>query len=109
MTQRDWRSPAAYSELDTAPPRDFAWEYLRRNPDYVEDFRNSASDADAADTARRWGLRFPGRLQSKRRRSGGSMATGTRSWHRHAVRIAAGLAIATIATLVGCCVTADVQ
>jgi hypothetical protein len=46
----------------------FALEFLRRNPDYIEDYRNTQNriaagslshDAAMARLARRWGLSFP--------------------------------------------------
>ncbi|MGA0599292.1 DNA -binding domain-containing protein [Caulobacter sp. KR2-114] len=43
------RDPARLSAAD------YAWEFLRRNPDYVADFANGGG---AADIDPRWGLRF---------------------------------------------------
>ena len=31
----DWRSEAAYDYIDKLTPGDLAWEFLRRNPDYL--------------------------------------------------------------------------
>jgi hypothetical protein len=39
MFEFDWRSPETYAKLQTAEAADFAWEYLRRNTDYREDYR----------------------------------------------------------------------
>ncbi|MFC5422892.1 transcriptional regulator domain-containing protein [Bosea eneae] len=74
VSSRDWRSESAYEELNTASLRDLAWEYLRRNPDYVRDHAEAMaarSDAAAAATAQTWGLRFrrrsaPSRKQRRR-------------------------------------------
>jgi hypothetical protein len=39
MSEFDWRSPETYAKLQTAEAADFAWECLRRNSDYREDYR----------------------------------------------------------------------
>jgi len=66
MPHDDWRSAAAYdyaSDLDAA---DFAWEALRRHPDYRRDFERAQEqeapgpEAEVTSLARRWGLTFPG-------------------------------------------------
>lgn len=56
-----WRSAEAYGYVDNLSGADLAWEYLRRNPDYQNDFETAsrAQDADRLDA--RWGLRFPRR------------------------------------------------
>lgn len=66
MLSIDWRSPAAYAHTRTISAAGFAWEYLRRNGEYREDFLSASADGHAgADRlerfARRWGLRFPKR------------------------------------------------
>lgn len=66
MLKIDWRAPAAYRNTKTIPAAGFAWEYLRRNDDYREDFqlliRAKRPDATELETfVRRWGLRFPAR------------------------------------------------
>ncbi len=35
----DWRSPATYEPMQNLATVGFAWEYLRRNPDYRRDHR----------------------------------------------------------------------
>jgi hypothetical protein len=62
MSEFDWRSPTAYKKMQKAEAADFAWEYLRRNNDYREDYRNrqkigSIAAADAA-FRQRWGFLF---------------------------------------------------
>ena len=58
----DWRSSATYEYLNDLDPAEFAWEYLRRNPEYRRDFRTivrePTSDDDTEASARLWGLRF---------------------------------------------------
>jgi Family of unknown function (DUF6499) len=39
MFEFDWRSPETYAKLQTAEAADFAWECLRRNSDYREEYR----------------------------------------------------------------------
>ena len=55
-----WRSSEAYAYLDDLPGADLAWEYLRRNPEYQNDFQIKGGGEDPGWCAR-WGLRFPGR------------------------------------------------
>lgn len=59
----NWRSSATYEYLNELDPAEFAWEYLRRNPEYRRDYRTAirqepASDDDAEASTQPWGLRF---------------------------------------------------
>lgn len=84
MTNDDWRLPAAYDYLSDLSAADFAFEFLRRNPEYRADFHNASEqdalgdgvEASRMGLARRWGLAFPGRPQRSRRCSGGVLAPG---------------------------------
>lgn len=62
MNDRDWRSGAAYDALDEVSLKGLAWEYLRRNPDYVADYERLAGAAGDGATSievlKPWGLRF---------------------------------------------------
>jgi hypothetical protein len=101
MPSRDWRSAAAYAELENASARDLAWEFLRRNPRYVRDWEqlDDAPQDDAAEAvAEPWGLRFPGRPDEER--EGSRRGLGAGALHRH--RGALGLAVVLLATLSGC-------
>jgi len=62
-----WRSAEDYAYLDQLSAADLAWEYLRRNPDYQDDYR-AAGSADTSDPgwSARWGLRFPDRSGASR-------------------------------------------
>jgi len=64
MPQFDWRSPESYASKPNAEITGFAWECLRRNPDYRRDHREiTAAGRDVGVTAefrRRWGLCFRG-------------------------------------------------
>lgn len=68
MLSIDWRSPAAYAYTKTIPAAGFAWEYLRRNDDYRDDFISASLSSGGKPGVdrleifvRRWGLRFPKR------------------------------------------------
>lgn len=54
-----WRSAEAYDYLDDLSSADLAWEYLRRNPDYQNDFQTASHGRDPDALIARWGLRFP--------------------------------------------------
>jgi hypothetical protein len=61
----DWRRFEAYAAVDDLAPSALAWEFLRRNPRYREDYRSFLDDAafGAAAVAEgsrfaRWGLTF---------------------------------------------------
>lgn len=61
-----WRSSEAYDHVEDLTASDLAWEWLRRNEAYNQDFEVlTATDTDPhalTDRIRqRWGLRFPGR------------------------------------------------
>jgi Family of unknown function (DUF6499) len=65
----DWRSAAAHAYLDNLSGSEFAWEFLRRNPDYRRDHRTIIGDpAQPAEFREllilRWGLPFRDRSGS---------------------------------------------
>ena len=37
MSRANWRAPGAYEELRSLDAPGFAWEYLRRNPEFQRD------------------------------------------------------------------------
>lgn len=64
----DWRSAQAAEKLLQLDRNQFAVEFLRRNPNYREDYRRMregissgllSPESAVADLARRWGLTFP--------------------------------------------------
>lgn len=64
----DWRSARHAEALMTLDREQFAVEFLRRNPAYVEDYNNTRASIESgelpaaaalAQLARRWGLSFP--------------------------------------------------
>jgi hypothetical protein len=65
----NWRSSARYAYVTELDPAELAWEFLRRNPDYLHDYRAivramKRGDDPVEALARRWGLRFRGRPKS---------------------------------------------
>jgi hypothetical protein len=63
----------------------FAQEFLRRNPDYAQDYRavGSASLDEQEVMARRWGLCFPGPAQRISGRGARILARHPVPRHRH--------------------------
>lgn len=60
-----WSASSPYDFMDQAGVDDLAWECLRRNRDYQQDYaglrRNKSLDLPVPeDMERRWGLRFRG-------------------------------------------------
>jgi hypothetical protein len=52
-----WRCSAAYLYVMTLPGELLAWEYLRRNPEYLLDWhRGQSRPFSSKEQARRWGL-----------------------------------------------------
>lgn len=67
-----WRSPPSYGYIDNLFAPDLAWEWLRRNGGYQQDYARSVyptADADrlAVMMRERWGVRFPDRPIAGRR------------------------------------------
>ena len=59
-----WRSSTAYEHVEEISASDLAWEWLRRNDAYDEDYeelRKGKTDVQTMTDKirRRWGLRFP--------------------------------------------------
>ena len=51
----DWTDAGAYPNADDLHPEQWAWEFLRRNPDYQRTFLEKHDEATGAE---RWGLTF---------------------------------------------------
>ncbi|MGX1350642.1 hypothetical protein AB7M49_004218 [Bradyrhizobium elkanii] len=64
MAVADWRSEQAYPDAKNAEAADIAWEWLRRNREYQEDYRSfvrsGRSSAMAEQFRLKWGLSFRG-------------------------------------------------
>ncbi len=58
----DWRSELDYVNFEKADTADFAWEYLRRDSEYEQEFRNLTSASQSSGAPHRfrkkWGLSF---------------------------------------------------
>ena len=69
MARSDWRSASAYEDLRPLDAPAFAYEFLRRNADFLADHtrltrkarRHTLDNAETEEFARRWGVRFQGR------------------------------------------------
>lgn len=87
---REWRRTALYDFMDDADADDLAWECLRRNKSYQNDFARSL-DSDAKGRKpdevieSKWGLRFPCSSQPLRLRPGHLLDAGNRQ-RRHPYR-----------------------
>lgn len=82
----DWRSASTAEKLIRLDRPQFAAEFLRRNPDYNEDYRNTqdqiasgalAYDAGMERFALRWGLSFPACTRHRCMGIACHLATGT--------------------------------
>ncbi|HEV7252102.1 MAG TPA: DUF6499 domain-containing protein [Mesorhizobium sp.] len=63
MPKFDWRNPEAYKPIQDVTAPGFAWEFLRRNPEYRRDVRQATRTiplGESADPAftQRWRLPF---------------------------------------------------
>ncbi|WP_241491062.1 transcriptional regulator domain-containing protein [Sphingomonas sanguinis] len=71
----EWHSNASYAVFEVADISGLAWECLRRNPGYQDDYRKLVSKRLEAlplspDVQRRWGLRFRRPTKPSRRFAG---------------------------------------
>lgn len=89
-----WRSPEPYTYIERLSPPELAWEWLRRNEAYQQDFTASqtsgVTNPKVLDALRnKWGLRCPA-VASNRRKAGepavGSRHTNQRRRRRQATR-----------------------
>ena len=65
----DWRRPETYENIRDLDAVGFAWEYLRRNPDYQRVYLESSREMTTIGHAplspvRPWGLSFRGRSRA---------------------------------------------
>jgi hypothetical protein len=81
VSEDTWRTDVRYAALKDCSGPDLAWEFLRRNRDYQDEYRRSlevASDGNHhADAARwaRWGLSFRRRPKPVGEGTAGLLAT----------------------------------
>ena len=65
MSGRNWRDAGAYAELASLDAAGFAWEFLKRNPEFIADLRRlrklerrrPLTRQERDEFARRWGVR----------------------------------------------------
>ncbi|EFI53019.1 hypothetical protein AfiDRAFT_1006 [Afipia sp. 1NLS2] len=79
MARADWRSASAYEELRPLDAPAFAYEFLRRNPEFLAEHarlkrmsrKRVLETAEIEEFSQRWGVRFQARLRFRatRRRS----------------------------------------
>ena len=80
LAVEDWRSEERYADVSAGSAAALAWEFLRRNPDYAEDFAHLGQDASSAQTdaervrLARWGLSFRRRSDTHLRPATGLLA-----------------------------------
>lgn len=80
-----WEQTRRYDYLDDLPMNGLAWECLRRNRGYQEDFRKLVeADADERHGRLRehWGLQFRGTSEPIRVRRAGALVCEGRHCHR---------------------------
>jgi hypothetical protein len=82
--QGTWRISTAYDYIDDLDPPDVAWEFLRRNPEYQQDYEHLKSQGpDALQTdhtlSTKWGLSFCGRPGPSCNRCEASLDASSRS------------------------------
>lgn len=81
MPVSNWRDPEYYAELRDVNAAGFAWEFLRRNPDYVAEASAILRMGDVAPStlsqfSQRWGLSFRGGSGARRHRGPAVLARG---------------------------------
>ncbi len=67
MSGDDWRDPGAYEWTQSLDAYGFAWEFLRRNPEFVKELRylkriarrRSLTETELELFSDHWGVRFP--------------------------------------------------
>jgi Family of unknown function (DUF6499) len=75
-----WRTRPAYDYVERLDVAAFAWEFLRRNPLYRQEYIESADNPVAiAALLRRWGLRFRDGSEPPWRRGGSRLDPRCRS------------------------------
>jgi hypothetical protein len=64
MLVADWRSEQDYANFEKAETADIAWEWLRRDSEYEQEYRNLTAAARSIAMPRqfrkKWGLSFRG-------------------------------------------------
>ena len=93
----DWRSQDAADSLKELDRSGLAWEFLRRNPEYREDYRQAlqriasgaiTEEAAMAEISRRWGLSFRPRSRRASKPPPDDLAARTVTTYRSSCRCA---------------------
>jgi len=93
----DWRSPNAADALKELDRSGLAWEFLRRNPEYREDYRRAlqriasgaiTEEAAMTEISRRWGLSFRPRSRRASKPPPDDLAARALAAHRCSCRCA---------------------
>ncbi|WP_432430896.1 transcriptional regulator domain-containing protein [Mesorhizobium loti] len=69
--QGTWRNSTAYDYVNELDPEDLAWEFLRRNAEYKQDYVNLERRGEARSASlfsAKWGLSFRCRSRGPRPR-----------------------------------------
>jgi hypothetical protein len=82
--QGTWRISTAYDYVNELDAPDLAWEFLRRNPEYQQDYnrlkqRGLEEDQAAAALSAKWGLSFRDRPRTSGTRRERSLVADSRS------------------------------
>ena len=77
-----WRDPQAYAFVKGAAANVIAWEFLRRNSQYQQDFAVSRSAKAMRALRKRWGLQFRSQARPVRGRADRLLGASDRSWGR---------------------------
>lgn len=82
--QGTWRISTAYDYVNELDAPDLAWEFLRRNPEYQQDYnrlkqRGLGEDQAAAALSAKWGLSFRRRPRTSGTRRERSLVSDSRS------------------------------
>lgn len=82
----DWRHGKAFDYIDRLDPEGLAWEFLRRNRKYQDDYKKIPTEKreTANDPLTKlWGLRFPGFPDPSRHRCEHLFCSRHRPWNAH--------------------------
>lgn len=82
--QGTWRISTAYDYVNELDAPDLAWEFLRRNPEYRQDYnrlkqRGLGDDQAAAALSAKWGLSFRGRSRTSGAQGASRLVADSRS------------------------------
>ncbi len=56
IIRSNWKNPASYKDLEKISLNQWAWEFLRRNPKYIEDWENYHDQDSDLKISFKWGI-----------------------------------------------------